>query len=160
MKAGVIQQIGKPDEIYNHPENTFVAGFIGSPAMNFMDGKVIKGDGGLWVSGDGYKIKVPADHESKLKNYIDKSIVFGIRPEDLYDKIFSKNSTPENTVDGVVDVVEPLGSETQLHITIGKSIVVAKVNPRTEAKDGQKIDVVFDLSNMHAFDRETQKRIL
>ena len=160
MREGVIQQIGDPHEIYNHPANMFVAGFIGSPPMNFINAKVIRGEGGLWIKTEGFQVKVPKDKEDALADYIDKDIVFGIRPENIYDKMFAYAPKEENTVTGVVDVVEPLGSETILHVKVGPDTVTAKVDPKTKAKEGQEIDLVFDMDSMHAFDPETQKAII
>jgi multiple sugar transport system ATP-binding protein len=160
MKDGEIQQIGTPHEIYNSPANVFVAGFIGSPPMNFINARVVRGEGGLWIQASGFKVKVPKEFEDKLANYIDKEIIFGIRPEDIYDKLFALAPTPENTITGVVDVVEPLGSETILHVKVGDDLIMASVNPRTQAKEEQKIDLVLDMTRMHAFDKETEKAII
>ncbi|WP_448378967.1 ABC transporter ATP-binding protein [Fervidobacterium sp.] len=160
MKDGVIQQIGSPYEVYNRPANIFVAGFIGSPSMNFIPGKIIRGEGGLWVKTSGLKLKVPTEYEDKLSKYIDKDIIFGIRPENIYDKMFAIAPKPENTAEVMVDVVEPLGSETLLHVIAGEDRLVARVNAKTQAKEGQKIDLVFDMSTMHVFDKETEKEIL
>lgn len=87
--------------------------------MNFINARVVRGEGGLWIQASGFKVKVPKEFEDKLANYIDKEIIFGIRPEDIYDKLFAIAPTPENTVTGIVDVVEPLGSETILHVRVG-----------------------------------------
>jgi len=160
MNSGVIQQIGTPNEIYNKPANTFVAGFIGSPAMNFVDAKIIK-DNGLWVKSSGLKLKVPKQFEETLEKYIDKDVIFGIRPENIYDKMFAMAPAEgENTATAMVDVVEPLGSETILHLVIGEDKLVAVVDPKTEAKEEQTIDIVFDMNTMHVFDKETGKAIL
>ncbi len=160
MKDGEIQQIGTPYEVYNNPANVFVAGFIGSPAMNFVNARIVRGEGGLWVQTSGFKVKVPKEFEDKLANYIDKEVIFGIRPHDIYDKLFAIAPTPENTVFGIVDVVEPLGSETILHVKVGDETIVAVVNPKTQAKEDQKIDLVFDMTRMHVFDKETEKAII
>ncbi|MDI3517419.1 MAG: multiple sugar transport system ATP-binding protein [Thermotogota bacterium] len=160
MRDGVIQQIGGPHEVYNKPANIFVAGFIGSPAMNFVNSTVIRGDGGLWIKASGFQVKVPKEYEDALADYIDKEIIFGIRPENIYDKFFARDAQPYNTITGRVDVVEPLGSETLLHVTVGEDEIVAKVDPKTKAEVDQPIDLVFDMTAMHAFDKETQKAIL
>ncbi|MCD6104583.1 MAG: sn-glycerol-3-phosphate ABC transporter ATP-binding protein UgpC [Thermosipho sp. (in: Bacteria)] len=160
MKSGVIQQIGTPHEIYNKPANTFVAGFIGSPAMNFVDSKIIQ-DNGLWIKSSGLKLKIPKQFEEQLEEYVDKNVIFGIRPENIYDKMFAMAPVEgENTAAVMVDVVEPLGSETILHLVVGNDKLVAVVDPKTEAKEEQKIDIVFDMNAMHIFDKETGKAIL
>ncbi|QTA38111.1 sn-glycerol-3-phosphate ABC transporter ATP-binding protein UgpC [Thermosipho ferrireducens] len=161
MKDGVIQQIGTPNEIYNHPANIFVAGFIGSPAMNFVESTIIKDNGGLWIKSKGLKLKIPAKFEEKLTDYIDKEVIFGIRPENIYDKMFAiAPKEGENTATAKVDVVEPLGSETILHLMVGEDKIIAVVDPKTEAKEEQTMDIVFDMNTMHIFDKETEKSIL
>ncbi|HBT38654.1 MAG: Carbohydrate ABC transporter ATP-binding protein, CUT1 family [Thermotoga sp. 50_1627] len=160
MKDGTVQQIGTPYEVYNKPANTFVAGFIGSPAMNFLNAVVVAESGGIWIKTSGFKVKVIKEHEPILEPWIDKEVIFGIRPENIFDKLFAIAPQPENTITGTVDVVEPLGSETLLHVTCGEDSLVARVDPRTRAKEGEKIDLVFDMNTIHVFDRETQKAIL
>ena len=160
MKDGRIQQIGDPHTIYNKPKNIFVAGFIGSPPMNFINAKVVRGEGGLWIQASGFKVKVPKEYEDALADWIDKDVIFGIRPENIYDKMFAFAPKEENTVTGIVDVVEPLGSETILHVKVGDDMITAKVDPKTQAKVGQKIDLVFDMEAMHAFNPETEEAII
>jgi len=160
MKDGRIQQIGDPYTIYNKPANIFVAGFIGSPPMNFINAKIIRGEGGLWVQASGFKVKVPKTYEDALADYIDKDVIFGIRPENVYDKMFAFAPTEENTVKGMVDVVEPLGSETILHVKIGEDQIVAKVDPKTKAQENQEIDLVFDMEAMHIFDKDTEQAVI
>ncbi len=160
MKDGVIQQIGDPYTIYNKPANIFVAGFIGSPPMNFVNAKIIRGEGGLWVQASGFKVKVPSQYEDALADYINKEVIFGIRPENIYDKMFAYAPKEENTITAMVDVVEPLGSETILHVKAGEDMLTAKVDPKTKAIEGQKIDLVFDMDAMHIFDKETEKAVI
>jgi len=160
MKDGIIQQIGTPYEVYNTPANMFVAGFIGSPAMNFIEGKIVRGEGGLWVQTSGLQLKIPTEYEEKLSSCVDKDIIFGIRPENVYDKMFAIAPKPENTAEVTIDVVEPLGSETLLHAIAGKDKIVARVNAKSLAKDGQKMDLVFDMNTMHIFDKATEKELL
>ncbi|MDK2953450.1 MAG: multiple sugar transport system ATP-binding protein [Kosmotoga sp.] len=160
MKDGIIQQIGDPYSVYFDPQNKFVAGFIGTPAINFINAKLISDKGKLWVTAETMKIIVPDKFAPKLEPYIDKDIIFGIRPENIYDKMFAVNATEENTVTGMVDVVEPLGSETLIHATIDGNDIVAKVDPKTRAQAGTKIDLVFDVAMMHIFDPETEKNVL
>lgn len=160
MKDGIIQQIGDPYSVYFDPQNKFVAGFIGTPAMNFINARLISDKGKLWVTAETMKIIVPDKFTPKLEPYIDKDIIFGIRPENIYDKMFAVNATEDNTVTGMVDVVEPLGSETLIHATIDGNDIVAKVDPKTRAQAGTKIDLVFDVTMMHIFDPETEKNVL
>jgi len=128
--------------------------------MNFVNAKIVRGEGGLWVQASGFRVKVPKDFEDNLADWIDKDIIFGIRPENVYDKMFAFAPKEENTVEGLVDVVEPLGSETILHVKVGEDMITAKVDPKTQAKEGQKIDLVFDMEAMHIFDPESEKAIV
>ncbi|MDN5341487.1 sn-glycerol-3-phosphate ABC transporter ATP-binding protein UgpC [Oceanotoga sp. DSM 15011] len=159
MKDGYIQQIGNPHDVYHRPENIFVAGFIGTPAMNFLNLKVKK-DNGFFLNSDSVNIKVPEKFEKYFENYDGKEIVFGIRPEDIYDKNFvDPTSNASSEIKSKVEVVEPLGSETLLHVNIDGQSITAKVNPKTEAVAEQEFDLVFDLNAIHAFDKETEKAL-
>lgn len=159
MHEGIIQQVGDPFDVYDHPANLFVAGFIGTPPMNFLPARVVK-QNGFWLKGDGFSIKVPDDKAHLLENYVDKDVVFGVRPEDLTEKSQSKVADETNTIITTVDVVEPLGSETLLHVTVGSNqFITAKVSPQTRAKVGEKFNIVIDLEMIHVFDKETEKAI-
>ncbi len=161
IKDGIIQQIDSPFNLYHYPKNTFVAGFIGSPSMNFLDASVVGKDDGLWIKlKNDIMLKVPKIYEEELVDYKGKDIVFGIRPEDIYDKMFAVAAKSENTVSVSVDILEPLGNQTILHAKVGEDLVVASIDPKTEAEVGQKIDLVFDMSMMRAFDVETQQAII
>ncbi len=161
MSTGVIQQIGTPFDIYHYPDNVFVAGFIGSPSMNFLKATVLWKDNDMWVKlSNGATVKVPKIYQEELGDYKDKEIIFGIRPEDIYDKMFAVAAKPENTVNVKVDIIEPLGNQTMLHARIGDDTIVASVDPKTEAQIDQSMDLVFDMSMMRAFDPQTQKAII
>ncbi len=161
IRDGVVQQIDSPFNLYHYPKNTFVAGFIGSPAMNFLKATVVGKDGGLWIRlGNGILLKVPKIYEDELAEYKDKEILTGIRPEDIYDKMFAVAAKPENTVKAKVDILEPLGSQTILHASVGNDTIVASIDPKTEATVGQEMDLVFDMSMMRAFDLQTQRAII
>ncbi len=161
IKDGVIQQIDSPFNLYHYPNNVFVAGFIGSPSMNFMNAHVVSKDGGLWIKlKNDIMLKVPKIYEDELGEYKDKEILFGIRPEDIYDKMFAVAPTAENTVRVKVDILEPLGNQTILHAKVGEDIIVASIDPKTEANVGQEMDLVFDMSMMRAFNIQTQQAII
>ncbi len=161
IKDGVIQQIDSPFNLYHYPNNVFVAGFIGSPSMNFLNAKVVGKDGGLWIKlKNDIMLKVPNIYEEELGGYKDKDILFGIRPEDIYDKMFAVAAKPENTVRVSVDILEPLGNQTILHAKVGDDVIVASIDPKTEASVGQEMDLVFDMSMMRAFDLQTQQAII
>lgn len=160
MKDGIIQQIGDPYSVYFEPRNKFVAGFIGTPAMNFISAKLVSENGSVWVVKEDMKLLVPEDKVDKVKGLVGKDITFGIRPEDIYDKMYAVAPKDEYTVKGSVDVVEPLGSETLIHANIHGDDIVAKVDPKSRAVAGDKMDLVFDMSMMHLFDPETEENVL
>lgn len=162
MNEGVIQQIGTPTTIYDKPVNKFVAGFIGNPPMNFIEGKIIKKDlKFLFYETDGrVRLKIVDKMMSKLEPYVDKDIVFGVRSEDIYDKLFASYAPPENTVTLACEVVEPMGSEVFLHLSTGKHSIIAKVGGHNNPPINQDMDLVFDMSKVHFFDKDTEKIII
>ncbi len=161
IKDGIIQQIDSPFNLYHYPNNIFVAGFIGSPSMNFLNAVVVEKEGGLWIKlKNDIMLRVPKIYEEELNEYKNKEIVFGIRPEDIYDKMFAVAAKSDNTVNVSVDILEPLGNQTILHAKVGDDVIVASIDPKTEAEVGQRMDLVFDMSMMRAFDKETQKAII
>ncbi|OGS22683.1 MAG: glycerol-3-phosphate ABC transporter ATP-binding protein [Elusimicrobia bacterium RIFOXYA2_FULL_39_19] len=161
MKDGLIQQIADPITIYSKPANKFVAGFIGSPAMNFIDCQVVKKNNNeLWLDEGKIQVKAPEEYNDVLMPYVDKPVVFGMRPEDIVDRLYSSISTPDNTVMVTVDVIEPLGNETLLHLTTGKNLFIARVNPYNQIKMHQSLEITFDLSKMHVFDKDTELAII
>ena len=163
MNQGVLQQVGTPDDVYHNPANVFVGGFIGSPPMNFLDASVIEDEKGVWVDFGEFKLKLTDDVGEVLReqNYIGKEAIFGIRPEDIYDAIFVQVKIPgENMVKAVVDVVEPLGSEKIVYLKVGDLSFVASFHPESQVKEGQEVEVVFDMTKAHVFDKKTKKAIV
>ncbi len=158
MNQGFIQQVGSPKEIYDWPNNMFVAGFIGTPPMNFIKGKVTK-DG--YFTTQGMKVKVPETKMKLLKdkNELDKPIVLGIRPEDIHDDNNVRKAYPEGVVKMEVDVSELLGSETNITAMINNEPVIARVDARTDVTIGQEIELVFDMNKIHFFNKETEERV-
>jgi len=159
INAGVLQQIGSPDEVYDKPANMFVAGFIGSPPMNFLDGTITE-DG--FVDFGEFKLKLLPDQVEVLKekNLIGREVVFGIRPEDVYDAMFAQVKIPgENMVKAVVDIVENLGSERIAHLRVGNITFVGAFKAESMIKEGQEVDVVFDMKKAHIFNKKTKKAI-
>jgi multiple sugar transport system ATP-binding protein len=158
MKDGLLQQVGEPQKLYDRPGNTFVAGFIGSPAMNFFQATV-KGDGqGMHLEIGGFRVPVPEGRVNDLLPYQGKEIVFGIRPENICDPE-CQPTTIEAPVKALVDVTEVMGSEIFLHLVADGKPFLARVDPRTRARPGQEIQVSFDMTRMHAFDPETEQAI-
>ncbi|MFQ5707913.1 MAG: ABC transporter ATP-binding protein [bacterium] len=158
MKDGVIQQLDTPLNLYNNPKNKFVAGFIGSPAMNFLNGTIISNDG-LCFKGENLELKLPSEFVDKLSGYIEKEVIFGIRPEDIHEAERA-DLVPEGAkVPLDVEVVEPMGSETYLYLNTGCNSLSARLPAQTEASVGQKVDLIFDLLKSHFFDKKTEESI-
>ncbi len=166
MKDGFVQQVDSPQNLYDYPTNRFVAGFIGSPAMNVFDAKLEKqGDGVYAVFGEN-KVKVPAGKLQKFTSdsYIGKEVLMGIRPEDIHDEDVFLSNSPDSIVSVDVDVVELMGAETFLYLTLhgmgNESNIVARVDPRSTSRAGDKIRVAFDANRLHFFDKDTENTIL
>ena len=160
MKDGHIQQIADPITLYEKHVNRFVAGFIGSPPMNFIKGTVIKKDGKLYFNEGRFHVKLIDSMAKTMSSYIDKEIIFGIRPEDIYDKLFVSDAPTENTIKATCEVIEPMGSEAYLYINTGKNSLVAKVGGHDKPAINQDMDLVFDMSKIHFFDKDTDKTII
>lgn len=160
MHQGVIQQIADPATLYAKPRNKTVASFIGSPPMNFMPGHLIVRNGKFYFEEGPCKVKVPDEMKEALAPYAGKPVIFGIRPEDIYDRLFVQYAPPENTVTATVDIVEPLGAEVYLHLLIGTHPVVARVAGHERPKAGQDMDVVFDMTKGHFFDPDSEEAIV
>jgi ABC-type sugar transport systems, ATPase components len=162
MKDGFIQQVDTPQNLYDFPVNEFVAGFMGSPQMNFLDVTVGKEGSDYTLSFGKYTIKVPADKAagSEIESYVGKEVVFGIRPEDVHDEpdFIEKVGGAQATAD--VEVTELMGAETYLYLTCEDNALTARVEPTSKAKHGDHIDIAFDLNKMHMFDKETEKAII
>ncbi|MBU1061230.1 MAG: sn-glycerol-3-phosphate ABC transporter ATP-binding protein UgpC [Candidatus Omnitrophica bacterium] len=160
MKDGLIQQVADPITLYDKPVNKFVAGFIGSPPMNFTDGTIIKKDGKFFFRENGFTVKIVEDMYDKMSSYQDREVTFGIRPEDLYDKLFVQEASSDNTVKAVVEIVEPMGAEVFLYISVSNSSLIARVGGHDRPEVGQDLDLVFDMSKAHFFDKDTEKTIV
>jgi multiple sugar transport system ATP-binding protein len=159
INRGILQQVDTPQMLYDQPDNLFVAGFIGSPAMNFFKAKLVRGDGKLFVDGSSFKVEVPSFKNDIYSKYVDKPVIMGIRPEDIQDPHFLPPGIIPQPVDGLVDVTELMGNEIQLYVTTGEHNFVARVDPRTKVAMGDKTQVVFNMGNMHLFDPETETAI-
>jgi multiple sugar transport system ATP-binding protein len=160
LRDGVLQQLDTPQTLYDRPANMFVAGFIGSPAMNFFDAKITGTPDAMYIDGGSFKLRVPADKAERLGTYISKDVVFGIRPEDIFDRAQQPNAPTESTMRVQVNVVEPMGSEQFVYLLTGESEFVARMDARSPVKAGQQMDVLLDMSHMHTFDRQTQEAIV
>jgi len=161
MNAGVMQQCDTPLNLYNHPANLFVAGFIGSPAMNFLDATLVRQDGKLMVDTGAFRVELPPDRAEKAAAAEGKPVVFGIRPEDIYDRQLEGmvKPTPGNTVAVGVDVVEPLGNDVEMYLTAGTHQLIAMIDSKTKARSGDTIEVILDMDKSHLFDKQTEAAI-
>ena len=157
MRDGRVQQVGDPMELYNSPANRFVAGFIGSPAMNFANVRIAGQNGGLWAESDGMRIKVPEPIVSRLGAYAGKEVSFGVRPEDMH---IARPSDPADlTFDAAVEVIERLGSEILLDVAVGSAAMVASVEPTVTAKVHEKLRLAVNPERLHFFNNETEQAI-
>jgi multiple sugar transport system ATP-binding protein len=159
MNAGIIQQVGAPAELYSHPVNRFVAGFIGSPAMNFLDVAVAGDHDGLVLQGEGFELPVPSSRTSLLAPYRGKRVVLGIRPEDIHDAQYTAPGIQGAPLRARVDVTELMGNEVFLYLLLGKDQLLARVDPRSPAHTGEEMQVVLNMDKMHAFDPETEEAL-
>jgi multiple sugar transport system ATP-binding protein len=160
LKDGYIQQIADPIHLYDNPANKFVAGFIGSPPMNFIEGKIVKENTAFYLDEGTFKVKVNEEMYSKIEEYENKDVVFGIRPEDIHDKIYIPEAPEESTISAMVEVVEPMGSETIIYLNTTNSSFTAKVGAKEKPEVNQKMELVFDMSKVHFFDKESEKSIV
>lgn len=158
MRKGIVHQIDTPLNLYHNPVNKFVAGFIGSPAMNFMEG-TIKNSGGLFFDEGNIQLKIPSDFNKKLSPYVNKKIAFGIRPEDIKNAKFTQHVKQPAKAESLLEVVEPMGNEFFLYLTTGTHAFVARVSERDDLIVGSKFKLAFTMEKAHFFDIETEARI-
>ena len=159
MKDGIVQQVGAPKTVYNQPANMFVAGFIGSPQMNFINAVLSKNGGKYTLDFDKYHVPVPESKvNADLDNYVGKEVVLGIRPEHVHDEP-EEIAKAECLLKANVDVTELMGAEIYLYVNINGTPITARVEPASTAKPGDDIEIAFDLSKLHIFDKDTEKTI-
>ncbi len=159
MKDGIVQQVDDPLSLYDHPCNKFVAGFIGSPPMNFIEGQIVEDNGLLFNEGN-FQVRLPEKFVAALKPYVGKKVIFGIRPEDIYDPSYGSELPFKQEVSAKVEVIEPMGSEIFLYLTTGKTPFVARVEPHVKAQVDEMRKLYFNMEKAHFFDVETEKSIL
>jgi len=159
IKDGLIQQIGTPQEVYDYPNNMFVAGFIGSPAMNFLDATITNG---MTFKGKVFELGTTDKTKKVIKdnNLVGKEVVIGIRPEDLEDSNFVQYTSAENTITANVEVREPMGAEIYLYVDIEGVLVTARVNPNSKYVSGNESKLYVNIDNMHIFNKETEKAFI
>ena len=160
MKDGVVQQVADPISLYDKPKNKFVAGFIGSPSMNFMEGVLTRKASGLFFNEDNFQVKLVDEMANQLSDYEGKEVVLGLRPEDIYDKVYAPNASPDNTITATVEVVEPMGAEAYLYLTTGKTPFIARVDTHEQVEVNNDIELVFDMSKAHVFDKDSGETVV
>lgn len=157
MKDGIVHQVDTPLNLYNKPANKFVAGFIGSPSMNFMKGKVgINGEAVFESEGRQVKLKIGKNMADRLKSYNGKETWLGIRPEDIYDASLTQKGDNHSTISTNLEVVEPMGNEILLYFNIELQQFVARIPAREIPKAGKSKELLFDTGKLHFFDYETE----
>ena len=158
MKDGVVQQVDTPQNLYQKPGNLFVAGFMGSPQMNFLDATIAAKGNDLVAKVGEYELLIPTAKAKALKDggYVGKTVVMGIRPEDIHDSQMFIEAAPNAPMNSVVKVYELLGAEVFLYFDVNGTQVTARVDPRTTAKTGDPIKFAFDMEKSHFFDKETE----
>ncbi|UCC64170.1 MAG: ABC transporter ATP-binding protein [Anaerolineae bacterium] len=161
MRDGLLQQIASPQVLYDTPYNVFVAGFIGSPSMNFFDVTLTGTKDEMYVDGGTFRLRVPPDKAQVYaeQGYTGKQVIFGTRPEDVYDSEFVAPGIFEQHMETSVDVTELMGNEVFVYLLSGEKQFMARVDPRTKAHVGGKFDAVINMDRMHVFDRDTEVAI-
>jgi multiple sugar transport system ATP-binding protein len=159
INKGDLQQLDTPQNLYDHPNNLFVAGFIGSPAMNFFPAKLIKNGDKISVDTGDFQVQIPAKQAGTYKDMVGKDVIFGIRPENIHDPEFAPQNISAQSVAAKVDVTELMGNETLLYLVSGKNTFVGRVDPRSKLRVGNSPQVVFDMDKFHIFDAVTEKAV-
>ena len=160
MKDGLIQQVAEPLDLYDHPANQFVAGFIGSPPMNFFEGTLEARNGGVWFNEGRFRVRADAAHAPKLAGRAGQPIVFGLRPEDLADALYVTNPSPEQQLQARVEVVEPMGSEVYLYLNTDRHTFVARVDVHESADVNQQLTLVANMKKGHFFDPQSGETLV
>ena len=157
MKDGLLQQIDTPQVLYDHPNNVFVAGFIGSPSMNFFDATLVESDGKLEVNAGGFRLEVPQPKADEWRQHKGKQVVFGIRPEDIHAKPFIPPGILEADMNAKVDVIEMMGNEIFLYLmTRDNKQFIGRVDPRVRSQVGDEVQLAVNMANAHIFDPKSE----
>jgi multiple sugar transport system ATP-binding protein len=159
MKDGILQQVDSPQVLYDTPVNIFVAGFIGSPAMNFLDAKLVERDGEVAVECKDFLLEVPDDKADTYRQHLGKDVLFGIRPEDTHDPEYAPPGIKSSMVEAKVDVTELMGNEVIVYLVTEGTEFLGRFDPRTGARVGNTVPVAFNMDRMHVFDKQTEMAI-
>ncbi len=157
MKDGVLQQVDSPQNLYDHPSNIFVAGFIGSPSMNFFDATLVESDGKMEVNAGGFRLDVPEEKVAEWREHLGNEVIFGIRPEDIHSKEYAPPQILESDMNATVDVTELMGNEIFLYcLTPDDKQFISRVDPRVRVSTGDEIELAINMANAHIFDPKTE----
>ena len=161
MKDGIVQQINTPEHLYNKPCNLFVAGFIGSPQMNFIDATIIRDGDDYGIRFGKYDIPLPESKNKKniLSHFVGKEVILGIRPEDVHDEPEFLERSEESIIEAQVEITELMGNEIYLYLNIEGTSAVARVDPSSTAESGEIVEIAFDVEKIHIFDKESERTI-
>jgi len=160
LNEGRLQQAGPPLDVYQSPGNQFVAGFIGSPAMNFFSGTINKKDSLYLIDTGSFQVKLPLQFHQAISSYDGKKATFGVRPEDFHDIEFYPEASQDNTIKAKIELIEPLGDEVLFYLISGKNQIVAKLDSRTSKKVGEEMKVALDMTKTHIFDPESEETVV
>lgn len=160
MKDGLLQQVDSPQNLYDYPENLFVAGFIGSPAMNFFDARLERANGGLVVDAKAFQIRVPDDKTSTYENLVGKDVIFGLRPEDIHDPNYMPPGVSPANIESKVRVREPMGNEIILYFEKDGVEFVGRLDPRSSAEINVDKQIALNMDNMHIFETEGDQKAI
>jgi multiple sugar transport system ATP-binding protein len=159
LKDGLIQQVADPMTLYDSPVNRFVAGFIGSPSMNFIEARVVR-NGGVYLDEGTFRARVPARVEKALEPHVDREVIFGVRPEAIHEKASGESGDHWVGFKARVEVVEPMGNETVIYLTTGETPVVARLITRREIKPDSDMELFIDMRRVHFFDPSDETTIV
>jgi len=161
LRDGLLQQIDAPQVLYDTPANLFVAGFIGSPSMNFFEVTLVGNANEMYAQSDTFKLRVPEDKARVYaeKGYAGKEVILGIRPSDIFDPQFQAPNIVAQKIKCRVDVIELMGNEIFLYLLTGKKSFVARVDPRSRLRAGDEVEMVLNMAHMHIFDRQSEMAV-
>jgi len=159
INKGDLQQLDTPQNLYDHPDNLFVAGFIGSPSMNFFPGKLTRDGEKMLVDTGDFKVQIPDSMAKPYRELSGRDVVFGIRPENIFDPEFAPSNIQAEKVNARVEVTELMGNETLLYLASKNHSFVARVEPHSKLRVGNSTQIIFDMAKTHIFDAKTEKAI-
>ena len=159
MKDGLLQQIDTPQNLYDRPDNVFVAGFIGSPSMNFFEATLTGSDGEMYVDTGVFRVKIPTERQDPYKALKGKQVVFGLRPENMHDPEYAPPGIHQALVESKVEVTELMGNEVIVYLNAKEKTYLARVDPRSKMRVGNSVEIAFDMDRFHIFDKQTERAV-